>query len=187
MKKYLLPSLKLTIGLILLVCVLYPLFIAGVAAMAPGGGDGVTVKRNGKVVGYENIAQAFTDDKYFQPRPSAVNYNAAGSGGSNKGATNSEYLQAVQSRIDSFMVHNPGVNRKDIPAELVTASGSGLDPDLSPEAAKIQVKRVAALRSIPEGILLELVDGHTKKPLLGVLGPAKVNVLKLNIALDELK
>lgn len=187
MKKYLLPSLKLTIALVLLLCVLYPLFISGVAKMAPGGGDGVTVKKNGKVVGYENIAQAFTDDKYFQPRPSAVSYNAAGSGGSNKGATNPEYLQTVQGRIDSFMAHNPGVNKKDIPAELVTASGSGLDPDLSPEAAKIQVKRIAALRQIPEGKLLELVNAHAQKPLLGILGPEKVNVLKLNIALDELK
>jgi K+-transporting ATPase ATPase C chain len=187
MKKYLLPSLRLTVALILLLCVLYPLLIAGVAKMAPGGGDGVTVRKDGKVVGYENIAQAFTDDKYFQPRPSAVNYNAAGSGGSNKGAANPEYLQTVQRRIDSFMAHNPGVYKKDIPAELVTASGSGLDPDLSPEAVKIQVKRVAALRNMPVGKLLELIDAHTQKPLLGVLGPAKVNVLKLNLALDELK
>jgi K+-transporting ATPase ATPase C chain len=187
MKKYLLPSLKLTLALVLLVCVLYPLLIAGVATMAPGGGDGVTVKKNGKVVGYENIAQAFTGDKYFQPRPSAVNYNAAGSGGSNKGATNPEYLQTVQDRIDSFVVHNPGVNRKNIPAELVTASGSGLDPDLSPEAAKIQVKRIAAIRHMPEQRLIALVDKQTERPLLGILGPAKVNVLKLNLALDELK
>lgn len=184
MNKYLLPSIKLTVALLLLLAVIYPLLIAGIAKLAPGGGDGVKVYKNGKVVGYENIAQAFGSDAYFQPRPSAVGYNAAGSGGSNKGPTNPELLQTVQARIDTFMVHNPGVNKADIPAELVTASGSGLDPDLSPEGANIQVKRIAALRHIPEQKLNELVIAHTQKLMFG---PAKVNVLKLNIALDELK
>jgi K+-transporting ATPase ATPase C chain len=108
-----------------------------------------------------------------------------GSGGSNKGPTNPDYLKSVQAAIDTFIVHNPGVNKSDIPAELVTASGSGLDPDLSPEGAKIQVKRIARLRHIPEEDLQKLVDEHTDKPLLGLFGPSKVNVLKLNIALDE--
>lgn len=183
MKKYLLPSLKLTLALIVIVCMLYPLLISGVAKMAPGGGDGVTVKKNGKVVGYENIAQAFTSDAYFQPRPSAVGYNAAGSGGSNKSATNAEYLQTVQARIDSFIAHNPGLDRKDIPAELVTASGSGLDPDLSPAAAMIQVKRIAALRQVQEQALKDLVTAQTESQWPG---PDKVNVLKLNIALDKM-
>ncbi len=187
MKKYLLPSLRLTAVLLVLLCILYPLFIAAVAKLAPGGGDGVTVSYKGKVVGYENIGQGFKSDKYFQPRPSAVGYNAAGSGASNKGPTNPDYLKSVQAAIDTFMVHNPGVNKADIPAELVTASGSGLDPDLSPEGAKIQVKRVAALRHISEQDLMKLVEEHTEKPLLGILGPEKVNVLKLNIALDEIK
>jgi len=177
MKKYLLPSLRLTAVLLVLLCILYPLFIAAVAKLAPGGGDGVTVSYKGKVVGYENIGQGFKSDKYFQPRPSAVGYNAAGSGASNKGPTNPDYLKSVQAAIDTFMVHNPGVNKADIPAELVTASGSGLDPDLSPEGAKIQVKRVAALRHISEQDLMKLVEEHTEKPLL----------LKLNIALDEIK
>ncbi|MGN6353242.1 MAG: potassium-transporting ATPase subunit C, partial [Parafilimonas sp.] len=90
-------------------------------------------------------------------------------------------------RIDTFLVHNPDVNKKDIPAELVTASGSGQDPDLSPAAAKIQIKRIASIRHIDESKLNTLVDEHTDGPLLGILGPSKVNVLKLNIALDELK
>lgn len=184
MKKYLLPSIKLTVALLVLLAVIYPMLIAGIAKLAPGAGDGVKIYKDGKVVGYENIAQAFNNDKYFQPRPSAVGYNAAGSGGSNKGATNPEFLKTVQDRIDTFIVHNPGVNKADIPAELVTASGSGLDPDLSPEGARIQVKRIAVLRQIPEQKLYELVAAHTQKPLLG---PASVNVLKLNIALDELK
>lgn len=187
MKKYLLPSIRLTLVMLVLLCIIYPLLIAGVAKLAPGGGDGVTVSYKGRVVGYENIAQAFKSDKYFQPRPSAVAYNAAASGASNKGPTNPDYLKSVQAAIDTFMHHNPGVNKSDIPAELVTASGSGLDPDLSPQGAKIQVKRVAALRKLNEDDLNKLVDYHTEKPLLGLFGPSKVNVLKLNIALDELK
>ncbi|HEY6976893.1 MAG TPA: K(+)-transporting ATPase subunit C [Chitinophagaceae bacterium] len=187
MKKYLLPSLKLTLVLIIICSVLYPLFIAAVGKLTPGGGNGETVSVNGKVVGYAIIGQKFTNDKYFRGRPSAVDYNAAGSGGSNKGPTNPDYLKQVQDRIDTFLAHNPGVRKEDIPAELVTASGSGEDPDLSPAAAKVQVKRIAAIRKINEKKIYALVDQHTESPLLGFLGPSKVNVLKLNIALDELK
>jgi K+-transporting ATPase ATPase C chain len=187
MKKYLLSSLRLTLVLLVLLCVIYPLFIAAVAKMAPGGGDGVTVSYKGRVVGYENIGQSFKNDKYFQPRPSAVGYNAAGSGASNKGPTNPDYLKSVQAAIDTFMVHNPRVNKADIPAELVTASGSGLDPDLSPAGAKIQVKRIGALRHVSEQDLIKLIDEHTEGPLFDLLGPSKVNVLKLNIALNEMQ
>jgi potassium-transporting ATPase KdpC subunit len=111
MKKYLLPSLRLTLVLLILLCVIYPLFIMLVGKMTPGGGDGVKVYRNDKVVGYENIAQSFKSDRYFQPRPSAVNYNAAGSGASNSGPTNPDYLKKVRAAIDTFMVHNPGINK----------------------------------------------------------------------------
>src|SRR5471030_2654571 len=143
MKTYILPALKLTAVLIILCSVLYPLLITAIAKMAPGGGDGVTLSYNGKVVGYKNIGQKFTNDKYFWSRPSAVDYNANGSAGSNKGPTDSAYLKTVQDRIDSFLVHNPSVKKADIPSELVTASGSGLDPDLSPQGAYVQVARVA--------------------------------------------
>jgi K+-transporting ATPase ATPase C chain len=185
MKKYLLPSIKLTALMILLCAVLYPLLIAGVAKLAPGQGKGETISVNGKIVGYKNIGQKFTADKYFWGRPSAVDYNAAGSAGSNKGPSNPDYLATVQARIDSFLVHNPGVKKEDIPAEMVTASGSGLDPDISPATAVIQVKRIAAVRKIDEAVLLNLIAKHTDGPLLGILGPEKVNVLKLNIELDE--
>ena len=131
MKKYLLPSLKLTLVCIIICSVLYPLFIAGVAKLSPGGGKGETLLVNGKVVGYANIGQKFTADKYFNSRPSAVDYNAAGSAGSNKGPSNPDYLKQVQDRIDSFLVHNPSIKKEQIPSELVTASGSGLDPDIS--------------------------------------------------------
>lgn len=183
MKTYLLPSLKLSAVLIVLCSALYPLLIAGIAKAAPGGGNGVTVKANGKVVSYENIGQQFTGDYYFNGRPSAVNYNAAGSGGSNKGASNGDYLAVVRARIDTFLIHNPAIKRSDIPADLVTASGSGLDPDISVKAALVQVPRIARARNIPEDALFKLVDQLKEKPFPG---PEKINVLILNIALSNL-
>jgi potassium-transporting ATPase KdpC subunit len=187
MKKNLLISLKMTLVMIVLCAVVYPLLIAGIGKATPGGGKGKTVSVDGKVVGYENIGQKFTDDKYFWGRPSAVDYNAAGSAGSNKGPSNPDYLQIVKDRIDSFLVHNPGVKKEEIPAEMVTASGSGLDPDISPAGAYIQVKRIATVRNLPEEKIKALVEEHIQKPLAGMLGPSKVNVLKLNVALDNLK
>ena len=186
MKKNLMISLKLTAVMLILCSLLYPLLIAGIGKATPGGGKGKTLSVNGRVVGYELIGQKFTEDKYFWSRPSAVDYNAAGSGGSNKGPSNPEYLKIVQDRIDTFLVHNPGVKKEEIPADLVTASASGLDPDVSPASAYIQVKRIAAVRGLPEGKVKTLVNQHIDKPFLG-MGPSKVNVLKLNIALDQLK
>jgi K+-transporting ATPase ATPase C chain len=186
MKRYILISLKLTLVFIILCSVLYPLFIASVGKLTPGKGDGETISVHGKVIGYANIGQHFSADNYFWSRPSAVGYNAAGSGGSNKGPSNPEYLKDVQAHIDSFLVHNPGIKKEDIPVELVTYSGSGLDPDLSPAGVQVQVKRVAAARKLPEEKLNALVDRFTEKPLLGLFGPAKVNVLKLNVALDQM-
>lgn len=173
--------------MLVLLAVIYPLLVAGIARLAPGGGKGETVTVNGKVVGYKRIGQNFTEDRYFNGRPSAVDYNAAGSAGSNKGPSNPDYLKTVQARIDTFLVHNPGVDKRAIPAELVTASGSGLDPDLSPAGAKIQVARVAKVRGIPAQRLNELIDQQTEGPLLGIFGPSKINVLALNVALDALK
>lgn len=187
MKRYIMPAVKLTLVLLLVLAGLYPLLIAGVARMAPGKGDGETVTFKGRVVGYANIGQKFTDDKYFWSRPSAVDYNAAGSAGSNKGPSNPDYLKIVQERIDTFLAHNPGVQKENIPAELVTSSGSGLDPDLSPAAAEIQIPRIAKVRGIPEDRIKTLVNEYTKGPLLSMLGPSRVNVLRLNIALDNLK
>lgn len=184
MKKNLLIALKLTGVMIILCAVLYPLLIAGIGKATPGGGKGETVSVNGKVVGYEKVGQKFTDDKYFWGRPSAVDYNAAGSGGSNKGSSNPDYLQIVKDRIDSFLVHNPGIKKEKIPADLVTASGSGLDPHISPAAAYVQVKRIASIRGLAEDKVRTLVDQQVEK---NILGPSVVNVLKINIALDNLK
>src|SRR5580658_8531600 len=185
MRKYILISLKLTLVMIVICCVGYPLIVAVVGWLTPGQGNGETVEYNGKVVGYANIGQKFTDDKYFWSRPSAAAYNAMGSGGSNKGPGNPDYLKDVQAHIDTFLAHNPGVRAADIPAELVTYSGSGLDPDLSPAGARIQVRRVAAVRHLSEDKVNALVDRYTQRPLWGIFGPSKVNVLKLNIALEK--
>ncbi len=188
MKTYLLPSIKLTVILLVLLAGLYPLAIAGIGKLTPGHGDGETVQFKGRTVGFANVGQKFTKDQYFWSRPSAVDYKADASGGSNKGPSNPDYLNKdVKGRIDTFLKHNPTVKKEQIPAELVTASGSGLDPDLSPAGAKVQAARIAKVRGITEQQVLDLVDSHTEKPLLGLLGPPKVNVLKLNIALDELK
>lgn len=175
-------ALRLTIISLVFFSGVYTLFILGAAQLAPGKGKGFTITQDGKHY-YANIGQAFTADRYFNSRPSAVDYNAAGSGGSNKGPTNREYLGAVQARIDTFSIHNPTVRKKDIPVELVTASGSGLDPDLTVKAAAVQIKRIATLRNVPEARLQELIKNCTSKSLLG---PDRVNVLRLNLELDRI-
>ncbi len=186
MKKELLSSLILSILCIVFFAGVYPLAVWGVAQLAPSQGDGFVTTANGRTY-YTNIAQKFTEDKYFWSRPSAVGYNAAGSGGSNKGPDNPDYLATVQERIDSFVAHNPSVKKADIPSDMVTASGSGLDPDISPQGAYIQVLRIAKARGLSEDKIRSVISQNIENPLLGVLGPEKVNVLKLNIALDELK
>jgi len=186
MKQHILPALKLTAVCIVFFCGVYTLLIWVIAQAAPAHGLGETVSINGKVVGFTLEGQSFTQDKYFWGRPSAVGYNAAGSAGSNKGPSNPDYLKDVQSRIDSFLVHNPGVKKEDIPSELVTYSGGGLDPDISPEGALVQVKRIAAVRGVKEEKLNELIKRFTEGPLMGLFGPSKVNVLNLNVALDNL-
>jgi potassium-transporting ATPase KdpC subunit len=187
MKTYLLPSLKLTFILLVILSGLYPLAIAAIGKLTPGNGDGETIQFKGRTVGYANIGQKFTKDEYFWSRPSAANYQADAGSGSNKGPSNPDYLKDVEKRIEDFLKHNPGVTRAQIPAELVTASGSGLDPDLSPAGAEIQVARIAKARNISTEAVEKIIDDHTEKPLLGIFGPPKVNVLKLNVALDELK
>jgi K+-transporting ATPase ATPase C chain len=186
MKKYILPSLKLTLVLLIICSLIYPSLVAAIGRFSPGKGRGTTETVNGKAVGYTEIGQKFDQDKYFWGRPSAVAFNAAGSAGSNKGPGNPDYLKDVQTKIDTFLIRNPGIQKEDIPAELVTYSGSGLDPDISPKGAYIQVARIAKTRNISEEKIQALVDQHIQKSLLGVLGPDKVNVLKLNIDLDKM-
>ncbi len=187
MKQNILPAVRLTLVCIVFFIMVYPFMIWAVAQASPSKGKGETVTAKDKTVGYTLEGQSFTQDKYFWGRPSAVNYNGAGSAGSNKGPSNPDYLKEVRARVDSFMAHNPGIERTAIPSELVTASGSGLDPDISPDAAYIQVKRIAAVRNIPEEKLKALVKSTIQQPLLGILGTARVNVLHLNLSLDNLQ
>lgn len=188
MKSELLKSFLLSVVCIGLFSFAYPFLLKGVALLGTThGGDGQVVKADGKVVGYELIGQQFTFDRYFNGRPSAVDYNAAGTGGSNKGPIDSTYLKTVQARIDSILAQNPDITKEDIPTDMVTASGSGLDPDFSPQAAYMQIPRISKVRDISEDRLRVLVKNHIEGPLLGFLGPqARINVLKLNVALDKL-
>lgn len=183
MKQNLPASIILTMLNILIFSVCYTLIVWGGAKLAPNKGLGERIQTP-RGTAYANIAQSFTDDRYFSSRPSAVDYNAAGSAGSNRGPSNPDYLQTVSDRADSLLAHNPSVQRGQIPADLVTASGSGLDPHLSPEAALVLVPRVARVRELDESQVRELVRQHTEAPLAGMLGPSRVHVLKLNLALD---
>ena len=187
MKQHFLPALRLTLVCIIVFAGLYTLLIWTIAQAAPNHGNGETVSLNNKVVGYKLEGQSFTGDKYFNSRPSACDYNAAASGASNKGTSNAVYLKEVQNRIDTLLAHNPSVKKEEIPSELITSSGSGLDPDLSPQGAFIQVARIATLRGLPETEIKKLVDENIEQPLAGLFGTSKINVLNLNIALDKLK
>ena len=139
-----------------------------------------------RLVGYENVGQPFSEPQYFWGRPSAVDYDASATGGSNLGPTNPKFLQTVATRLVDFRQAHPGVTAEEIPVELVTASGSGLDPHISYPAALIQVDRVAQARGANATAIRTLVDELTEAPLFGLFGPAaRVNVLKLNVALDE--
>ncbi len=185
MKQNLIPAIKLTIICVIVFCGLYSLLILGIAQAAPNKGEGQPVVVNGKTVGYKLEGQSFTNDKYFNGRPSAAGYNAAGSSGSNKGPSNPEYLKTVSDRIDSFFVHNPTVQKKDVPSDLVTASGSGLDPDISLQGAIIQADRIAKIRNISKASIVTLIRNNTERSAMN--GIDKVNVLKINIELDKLK
>jgi len=186
MNENIIPAIRLTLFCALFFSGIYTLSIYGIAQFAPNKGNGEIVTVNGKKQ-HINVAQHFGSDRYFWPRPSAVDYNAAGSGGSNKGITNPDYLAVVKGRIDTFLLKNPEVKRSEVPSDLVTASGSGIDPDISIQAAKVQAKRIAATRKLSEGEILKLIKNQTGTPLLGMLGTEKINVLQLNIALDQLK
>jgi K+-transporting ATPase ATPase C chain len=184
MKNNILPAIKLTVICLIFFSGIYPLIILGIAQFAPNNGKGEIIKHGDKTF-YANVGQTFTDDTYFNSRPSAVGYNAASSCGSNKGPSNPDYLKEVQARIDTILVHNPDITKYEIPSDLVTASGAGLDPNISIQGAQIQVKRIAKIRNINEQTLRQLIAQNAEKPLLGLFGTEKINVLKLNIELDN--
>ncbi len=186
MKTTLIKSVKITLMFCLLLGVSYVLVLWIFSLVAsPNKGNAELITLNGKVVGAANVGQEFTKSTYFWGRPSAANYAADASAGSNKSATNKEYLKEVENRIKTFLVHHPYLKRSEVPVEMVTASGSGLDPDITPQCAYVQIKRVAGARGISEGAVKEIVEKQIQKPFLGIFGTAKVNVLKLNVALEE--
>ncbi len=175
-------------GLLTLVTgVAYPLLITVIAQITmPHQANGSLIQRDGKTVGSKLIGQTFDDPKYFWSRPSATgpSYNGAASTGSNFGPTNPAQIEAVKGRVDAVRKANPNQSRP-IPIDLVTASGSGLDPHISPAAADFQVARVAKARGKPEGSIRQLVKQYTEERTLGILGEPRVNVLTLNLILDE--
>ena len=187
--KNLMKSIRVTLVFCVFFSVAYILVLWIFAQFAGRGENGniETVTLNGKVVGAANVGQLFTSDIYFWGRPSCAGdgYDGTSSSGSNKGVTNQEYLDEVAVRTDSFLVHHPYLTRQQVPAEMVTASASGLDPHITPASAYVQVERVAKARGLEVDKVKAIVDQAVEEPLLGIFGPSKVNVLKLNVALEE--
>jgi K+-transporting ATPase ATPase C chain len=163
----------------------YPLVLWGIGRVAfPGQAEGSLIRRaDGSTVGSRLIAQAFVQPQYFHPRPSGVDYNAASTGGTNYAPSNPDHLKAVQELLDATMKLE-GVNAGQVPSEMVTASGAGLDPHIPPSAAELQINRVASARGVSADRVRELVRAHTEPPTFGFLGRARINVLELNLALD---
>jgi K+-transporting ATPase ATPase C chain len=198
MSKEIRPAIVLVIALTLITGLIYPLAMTGIAGVIfPYQAQGSLIEKDGKVIG-SAIGQVFADDKYFHGRPSATNmpdpkdstktvdapYNASNSMGSNLGPTNKALIERVKGEVENLKKENPSAQ---VPIDLVTTTGSGLDPHISPEAAYFQVPRVAKARGLPEARVRALVEGQIEGRTLGLLGEPRVNVLNLNLALDALK
>jgi potassium-transporting ATPase KdpC subunit len=186
MFKELKRSVLFTTVTIVLFGAVYHVVLWGVGqTVFPSQAEGSLIRRaDGTIVGSRLIAQKFTRPEYFQSRPSAVDYNAASTGGSNFGPTNPDHLKAVKERLDA-VVAREGVPASRVPSEMVTAGGGGLDPHIPPGAAEIQTARVARARNVGTDRVRELVRAHTEEPAFGFFGRSRVNVLELNLALDE--
>jgi potassium-transporting ATPase KdpC subunit len=187
----LMTAVRMTIVLTVLTGILYPLAMVGVAhVLFPGQAEGSLIYRNGAPIGSSLIGQNFKSAGYFHSRPSAAGnngYDPTSSSGSNLGPTSKSLIDSVKQRLKIALEENPGLQPSQVPVDMVTASGSGLDPEISPAAAEIQVKRVAKARSISEEVVRTLVRSHTRHRWAGFLGEPGVNVLELNLALDGLR
>ncbi|MFA6310011.1 MAG: potassium-transporting ATPase subunit KdpC [Sterolibacterium sp.] len=188
MKALLRPAISLFVLLSFITGIVYPLALTGISqTIFPGVAGGSMIVKDGKPVGSELIGQNFVEPKYFWGRPSATGpypYNASASSGSNQGPLNPALVDAVKGRIDAFKAADPD-NTAQIPADLVMASASGLDPHISPAAARYQIERVAKARNLPPARVTSLIDAHTQGPQWGLFGETRVNVLLLNLALDD--
>ena len=179
-------AILFTLVTTLLFGIIYPLVMTGIAGLLfPHQANGSLILQNGQVIGSELIAQSFTSDKYFHPRPSAAGngYDATSSGGTNLAQSNAKLATRIQGDIDTLQKQNPG---KPVPIDMVTTPGSGLDPDVTPDNAFYQVSRVAKARGISEDKIRELISQHVAQRQLGLFGEPRVNVLELNLALDQL-
>ena len=189
MKTLIRPAVTLFILLSLITGLVYPLLVTGIGHLLfPAQAAGSLIERDGKLIGSRLIGQNFTDPKYFWGRPSATGpypYHAAASGGSNLGPLNPALTEAVKTRVEALRAADPA-NTRPVPVELVTASGSGLDPHISPAAADYQVARIARIRGVSPTVVRDAVAQQTQGRQWGMLGEARVNVLELNLALDHL-
>lgn len=184
MKKNLVTAILMTVATTILLGVIYPLVVTGIAqVLFPQKANGQLIQANGKVIGSHIIAQAFTSPWYFHPRPSAVGYDPTNSNGSQLGPTNKKLIDRVRGDVANLQKENPGVA---VPIDLVTTSASGFDPEITPAAAEFQVARVARARGLSEDAVRNLVRQHTLQRTLGLLGEPRVNVLDLNLDLDSI-
>ena len=183
MKKNLLTAFLMTIATTILLGIIYPLVVTGLAqVLFPKKANGQLIEANGKVIGSRILAQGFSSARYFHPRPSAVNYDPTNSNGSQLGPTNHQLVDRVKGDVATLQTENPGMS---VPIDLVTTSASGLDPHITPAAAEFQVRRVAKERALSEDRVRAIVRQHTEARQFGFLGEPRVNVLELNLALDE--
>lgn len=177
-----LTAIRVSLVLMLVCGIIYPLVTTGIAqTIFPKQADGSLIQLNGKVIGSELLAQNVESPKLFHPRASAAKYDPTASAGSNKAVASQDYVNGIADQIDALKKDNPTI--KDIPADLVTGSGSGFDPDLTPEAAKAQVPRISRETGLSEQQLNQFIDSHTKNRQLGIFGEPRVNVTELNLAL----
>ena len=180
-------SIGLTIVSLGLCGFLYSATVTGLGQLLfPAQANGSLIELDGKILGSSLVAQPFTDPKYFQPRPSAANYDPMAMAGSNMARTNPELTKIIEQRIADIEARDH-IEGRQIPSDLVTASGSGIDPEISLKSAMIQVQRVAAARHLSDQQVIELIQQYTLKPTFGVLGQERINVLELNLALDQIR